>query len=161
MIIRYLRRVAAELLISLGVLLLALSATLSVARRAPFFPESFADHLASSLADPRVAAFAADRITDAVLKANPDLTAFRPLIVATARGAVASPSFQALVRPAARSAHANLFSERGRRVLLSVPDVGVLLKSALANANPALAARVPPRVQATCPTLPHSSAPTW
>jgi len=143
----YLRRVAAELLITLGVLLIAVSAVLSVARRALLFPDNFADHLASSLSDPRVASFAADRITDAVLRANPDLTAFRPLIVATARGAVSSPSFQALVRPAARSAHASLFSERGQRVILSVPDVGVLLKSALANANPTLAQKIPPRVQ--------------
>ncbi len=147
MSIRYLKRIAAELLISLGVILICLAAVLSVARRALLFPDNFADHLASSLADPRVASFTADRITDAVLKANPDLTAFRPLIVATARGAVSSPPFQALVRTGARSAHASLFSERGRRVILSVPDVGVLLKSALASANPALAEKVPPRVQ--------------
>jgi hypothetical protein len=143
----YLRRVAAELLISLGVVLLSLSAVLSVARRALLFSDNFADHLASSLADPRVAAFTADRIAEAVLKANPDLTAFRPLILATARGAVSTPPFQALVRTAARSAHASLFSERGRRVILSVPDAGLLLKSALANANPALAEKVPPGVQ--------------
>jgi hypothetical protein len=152
----YLRRVAAELLISLGVLLLSLAAILSVARRAVLFPDNFADHLASSLADPRVASFAADRITDAALKANPDLTAFRPLIVATARGAVSSPSFQALVRPAARSAHASLFSERGQRVILSVPDVGVLLKSALANANPALAQKIPPQVQTIAASIGES-----
>jgi hypothetical protein len=144
---RYLRRVAAELLISLGVFLLSVGAVLSVARRALLFPDNFADHLASSLADPRVASFAADRITDAVLKENPDLTAFRPLILATARGAVSSSAFQALVRTAARSAHASLFTERGQSVILSVPDVGVLLKSALANANPALAEKVPPGVQ--------------
>jgi len=144
---KYLRRVAVELLISLGVLLVSLSAILSVGRRALFFPDSFADHLASSLADPRVSSFVADRVTDAVVKANPDLTAFRPLVLATAHGAVSSSSFQALVRAAARSAHASLFSERGQRVILSVPDVGVLLRSALARANPALADKVPPQVQ--------------
>jgi hypothetical protein len=151
--VSYFRRLAAELLITLGVVLITLSAILSVARRAVLFSDNFADHLASSLADPRVAAFAADRIADGVLKANPDLTAFRPLIVATARGAVGTESFQALVRTAARTAHANLFSERGRRVILSVPDVGVLLKSALANANPALAQKVPPQVQAVAASI--------
>lgn len=149
----YFRRLAAELLISLGVVLVALSAVLSVARRALFFSDNFADHVATSLADPRVAAFAADRITDGVLEANPDLTAFRPLIVATARGAVGTESFQALVRTAARTAHANLFSERGQRVILSVPDVGVLLKSALANASPALAQKVPPQVRAVAASI--------
>lgn len=156
MFIRYLRRIAAELLISLGVILICLAAVLSVARRALLFPDNFADHLASSLADPRVAAFAADRITETVLKANPDLTAFRPLILATARGAVSSSSFQALVRPAARSAHASLFTERGRSVVLSVPDVGVLLKSALANANPALAQKIPPQVQTIAASIGES-----
>lgn len=150
---RYIRRVAAELLVSLGVILLSLAAVLSVARRALLFPDNFADHLASSLADPRVASFAADRITDGVLKANPDLTAFRPLILGTARGAVSSSSFQALVRTAARSAHASLFTQGGRNVILSVPDVGVLVKSALAHANPALAERVPPRVQAVVASI--------
>jgi hypothetical protein len=150
---RYLRRAAAELLISLGVLLLTLAAILSVTRRAFLFSDNFADHVASSLADPRVATFTADRIAEAVLKANPDLTAYRPLIVATARGAVSSPSFQALVRTGARTAHASLFSETGRRVILSVPDVGVLLKSALANANPALAEKVPPRVQSVVASI--------
>jgi len=149
----YIRRVAAELLISLGVILLSLAAVLSVARRALLFPDNFADHLASSLADPRVASFAADRITDGVLKANPDLTAFRPLILGTARGAVSSSSFQALVRTAARSAHASLFTQGGRNVILSVPDVGVLLKSALAHANPALAEKVPSRVQAVVASI--------
>jgi uncharacterized membrane protein HdeD (DUF308 family) len=152
----YFRRVAAELLVSLGVVLITLSAVLSVARRALLFPDNFADHLASSLEDPRVAAFAADRIADGVLKANPDLTAFRPLIVATARGAVGTESFQALVRTAARSAHVSLFSERGQRVILSVPDAGVLLKSALANANPALAQKVPRQVQGIAASMGES-----
>lgn len=143
----YIRRVATELLVSLGVLLLSLSAVLSVARRALLFPDNFADHLATSLADPRVASFVADRVTDGVLEANPDLTAYRPLILATTRGAVSTSGFQALVRTGARSAHTRLFSERGRSVILSVPDVGVLVKSALARANPALAEKVPPQVQ--------------
>ena len=39
--------------------------------------------------DPRVAHFVAERMTDAILKENPDLTAFRPMILSTAREAVA------------------------------------------------------------------------
>ena len=142
-----------RLLISLGVVLVAVSAVLSVARRAVLFPDNFADHLATSLSDARVAAFAADRMTDAVLEKNPDLVAFRPLVLATARGAVSTSGFQALVRAAARSAHASLFSERGQSVILSVPDVGVLMRSALAKANPALAAKVPPKVEGIVASL--------
>jgi uncharacterized membrane protein HdeD (DUF308 family) len=142
-----LRRILADLLISLGVFALTLGAILSVARRSLFYPDAFAERLAASLSDPRVAAFVADRITSAVLEQDPDLTAFRPLILGTARGAVSSASFQALIRTAARTAHVGLFSEGGRTVIVSVPDVGVLLRSALATANPAVAEKVPPKVQ--------------
>lgn len=141
------RGVAGELLISAGVLALCLAASLSVARRALLYPDAFAERLAASLADPRVASFVADRLTDAVVREQPDLTAFRPFILATARGAVSSSGFQALVRTTARAAHASLFSEGGRSVIVSVPDVGVLLKSALAKSNPAVAERIPAQVQ--------------
>ena len=98
--------IAAEVLISVGILALTLAAVLSVARRALLYPDAFADRLASSLADPRVASFVADRLTGAVIREDPDLTAFRPFILATARGAVSSTSFQALVRTTARPAPA-------------------------------------------------------
>jgi hypothetical protein len=141
------------LLISVGVLAFALAAVLSVARRALFYPDAFADHLAASLEDPRVADFVGDRLATAVLEKEPDLTAFRPLIVGTARAAVSSSSFQALVRTAARSAHRGLFAEGARTVVVSVPDVGVLLKSALAKASPAVAEKVPVRVQAVLTSI--------
>src|SRR4029078_13013232 len=62
-------------------------------------------------------------------------------------------SFQALVRSGARAAHASLFSGGGRTVVLSVPDVGVILRTVLAKANPALAERVPVRVQGVLASL--------
>src|SRR5262245_42802255 len=149
----YLRRAAAELLIAVGVVAFTLAAIVSVARRALFYPDAFAERLSASLADPRVSEFVADRMTDAVIQQNPDLTAFRPLLVGTARGAVSSAPFQALARTAARTAHTGLFSESGRTVIVSVPDVGVLLRSALTNANPALAEKVPSRVQSVVASL--------
>ena len=148
-----LRDLAAELLISLGVLSFALGAVVSVARRALFYPDAFADRLAASLEDPRVADFVGDRLATAVLEKEPDLTAFRPLIVGTARAAVSSSSFQALVKTAARTAHRGLFAEGTRTVMISVPDVGVLLKSALAKASPAVAEKVPARVQAVLTSI--------
>ena len=153
---RPLRRLAADVLISLGVVAFSLAAILSVARRALFYPDAFADRLAASLADPRVADFVADRTTSAVLAKQPDLTAYRPLIVATARGAVSSSAFQALVRTAARTAHRGLFAEGTRTVMVSVPDVGVLLRSALAKASPSVAERVPVRVQGVLTSIGQS-----
>jgi hypothetical protein len=148
-----LRWASANPLISLGVLALSLGAILSVARRALFYPDAFAERLAGSLADPRVAEFVADRAASAVITQEPDLTAFRPLIAATARGAVSSSSFQALVRTAARTAHRGLFSEGGKTVIVSVPDVGVVLRSALARANPAVAEKVPGQVKAALASI--------
>lgn len=141
------RHVVPELMITLGVLALSLAALLSTGRRGVLFADNFADNLAASLKDPRVAAFVADRVTDAVLKEEPDLTAFRPLILATTRDAVSSPPFQALVRAGARTAHTSLFSEGGRTVIVSIPDVGVLMRSALLKANPAIAAKIPERAK--------------
>ena len=141
------RHVVPELMITLGVLALSLAALLSTGRRGVLFADNFADNLATSLKDPRVAAFVADRVTDAVLKEEPDLTAFRPLILATTRDAVSSPPFQALVRAGARTAHTSLFSEGGRTVIVSIPDVGVLMRSALLKANPAIAAKIPERAK--------------
>ena len=150
------RRLAADVLISLGVVAFSLAAIVSVARRALFYPDAFADRVAASLADPRVADFVADRTTAAVLAKQPDLTAYRPLIVATARGAVSSSAFQSLARAAARTAHAGLFAQGTRTVILSVPDVGVLLRSALAKASPSVAERVPVRVEGVLTSIGQS-----
>jgi hypothetical protein len=140
-------RRAADVLITLGVVALGLGAVSSVARRALFDTDAFAERIDASLEDTRVAAFVADRLTDALITQSPDLTAFRPLIAGTARGMVSTSGFRAVARTTARTAHAALFSEGGRTVIVSVPDVGVLLRSALAKANPALADKVPVRVK--------------
>ena len=72
-------------------------------------PDVFADRLAASLADERVAAVAAEHLTDAVLARQRDLTAVRPLILATATEVVGSSAFRGLARTTARRAHAALF----------------------------------------------------
>ena len=47
------------------------------------------------------------------------------------------------MRTAARTAHASMFSDMGREIVVSVPDVGVLMRSALSDANPNKAAEIP------------------
>jgi hypothetical protein len=127
---------------------LILGAQAGVLGRNCFRARSFGDRAAESLDDPRVAAFVADQITTAVVQQKPDLIAARPLILGTAQGIVASPPFRALMRRAARRAHETVFSEEGRQVVLSVPDFAVLLRGALEQASPQLAAKIPERVQA-------------
>jgi hypothetical protein len=137
----------------LGVVLLAASAALLIVRRGLFDSDTFGDRLAGSLGDARVSAFVADELTSAVLREKPDLVAVRPVLVSTAQGLVESDAFQSVVRATARQAHAAALSKGGRNLLLSMPDFGVVLRGALANANPSLAARIPPRLSAAIASL--------
>jgi len=107
-----------------------------------FDARAFGARAALSLGDPRVAGFVAERITDEAIAQRRDLMAYRPLLVGTARTIVGSEPFRAGFRRAAHSAHSALFSQSAERLALSVPDLGVLVRSALAH-DPALASRVP------------------
>jgi len=118
----------------------AVGSTLS---HSTFNARVFGNRAASSLDDPGVSAFVADRITTEVLRQSPDLIAVRPLILVTVRELIALEPMRALVRTAARSSHQAVFAEGTRRIALSVPDVGVLLKGALERASPDVAAGIP------------------
>jgi len=147
------RKAITQALAVIGVVLIAASAALLLVRRGLFDSDAFARRLAGSLDDRRVSAYVADELTRAVLREKPDLVAVRPILLATAQGVVASDPFQSVVRTTARQAHAAALSTGGQNVLLSIPDVGVVLRGALANANPALAARIPPRISAALASL--------
>ena len=121
--------------------------------RSAFDAVAFGDRAAASLSDPRVATYAADRITDAVLAQSPDLTAVRPLILGVAEGLATSDPMRGVVRAAARSAHRALLAEGTRQVVLSVPDVGILLRGAFERASPELAKQIPDRLRAVAASL--------
>ena len=102
----------------------------------------FGARAALSLGDPRVAGYVAERIADEAIAQRRDLMAYRPLLVGTARTIVSSEPFRAGFRRAAQSAHSALFSQSAERLALAVPDLGLLVRSALTH-DPALAARIP------------------
>jgi hypothetical protein len=131
----------------IGAILLTAGTVHLYADRVLFDPQVFAARAALSLGDPRVASFAAERIADEAIARKRDLVAYRPLLVGTARAIVSSEPFRASFRRAAQGAHVALFSESAERVALSVPDLGVLVRSALAH-DPALAARIPANLRA-------------
>ena len=133
-------RVAGAILLAAGMIHLYAEVVIFDAR-------AFGARAALSLGDPRVAGFVAERITDEAIAQRRDLMAYRPLLVGTARTIVSSEPFRAGFRRAAQSAHAALFSQSAERLALSVPDLGVLVRSALAH-DPALAARVPASLRA-------------
>jgi len=136
-----------------GATCIGLGAFGSTVSRSVFDPVAFGDRAAASLSDPGVTAFAADWITNAVLEQSPDLTAVRPLILGAAQGLAASEPMRGVVRTAARSAHRTFFSEGTRQIVLSVPDVGILLRNAFERASPKLAERIPERLQAVAASL--------
>ena len=138
----------AHFLLGLGVVLTAAGGLAIDAARGILNGEAMADRTAAALDDPRVGAFVADRLTNAVLAEKPDLVAFRPIIAATASGLVQTAPFRAIVRRAVRTAHRSAVSTTGQRVLVSLPDVGVLVQSAVQSMSPAMADKIPPRIEA-------------
>jgi hypothetical protein len=125
-----------------GAILLAAGMVHLYGDRVVFDARTFGARAALSLGDPRVAGYVAERVADETIAQRRDLMAYRPLLVGTARAVVSSEPFRAGFRRAAQSAHTALFSERAERLALSVPDLGVLVRNALAH-DPALAARIP------------------
>ncbi|MEZ4413338.1 MAG: hypothetical protein R2910_10170 [Gemmatimonadales bacterium] len=146
----------ARLMGFIGLVLLFLSAVLIDVSHGLFNADDFANRVASSLGDERVSGFVAEKITDVLIERRPNLTAVRPLIVGTADGLVGSSPFRAVARTALKSAHQAFFSQTGQDVLLSVPDVGVLVQSALGGMNPELAAKIPKNLETVVARLPHS-----
>ena len=131
----------------IGILALTLGILLGYASRVLFNSEAFADRVAASLGDPRVASLIADRLTTALITQERDLTAFAPLLSGSIRTLVASEPFRGVVRRAARVSHQTTMSGRSRRLLLNLADAGVILQSAL-SANPELAKKIPSKISA-------------
>ena len=111
-------------------------------------PDPFARRLAGALSDPRVSRYVAARITDAIVEQRPNLVSVRSILEPSVSTVVSSAPFRAVVRTSTRAAHRSLF-ESGRNVVLSLPDVAVLVRSALARANPDLASKIPPSIEAS------------
>jgi len=137
----------ARLLGSAGLVVVALSLLMLYVGKILLSDEEFAERVSASLEDPRVGEFVALRITDVVIKQQPDLTAFRPILVVLARGIVVSDPFRALLRPAVRKVHQAMLSSTAENILLAIPDVGVLIHEALKTVGPAAADKVPAKLQ--------------
>jgi hypothetical protein len=129
--------------IAIGAILLLLGGFALATARGALDPGQFSSRLSAALEDEGVARYLAGRLTDAVIEQKPDLVAVRPILLSTIAGLIQSDAFRGVLRTAARSAHRAVLEQGGRRVILSLPDIGILLRSALEQASPALAAKVP------------------
>jgi hypothetical protein len=63
-----------------------------------------------------------------------------------------------VARRAIETAHASAFSKGSEQVLLSVPDVGILLRNALGAASPQLAAKIPDQLGTAVARMERSRA---
>ncbi|HET9387512.1 MAG TPA: hypothetical protein VFO67_20415, partial [Gemmatimonadales bacterium] len=140
-------RMSATLLIA-GSVGIWLAFIVGGAARGIIRPDPFARRLAGALSDERVSRYVAARITDAIIEQRPNLVSVRSIIEPSVGTVVASAPFRAVVRTSARAAHRSLF-ESGKNVVLSLPDVAVLVRSALTRANPELASKIPPSIEAS------------
>ena len=116
------------------------------ASRTLFDASRFSQRAADSLAEPGVARVVAGEVTDQIISARRDLTAYRPVILGTVEYVVSSAPFRAVVRRAAKKAHATLISQSGENISLTVADLGVVVRNAL-SMYPDLAAKIPERAQ--------------
>jgi hypothetical protein len=150
--------IVSSTLLALSVALAVLGVVLMEARQSLLTPDGLSRRAGAALADPRVSAYVADRATKAVLAAQPDLTAFRPVVAAVATATVSSHPFQRAMQVSIKSAVAAVLSEGSKKIALSIPDLGVLLRSALAQANPALAERIPAKMRGVIGEFGHGWA---
>ncbi len=134
-------------LLAIGVALVVLAVVLMETRQSLLTPDGLSHRTGAALADARVSAYVAERATDAVLTAQPDLTAFRPVVAAVTTATISSQPFQRAIQVSIRSTMATVLAEGSSKIALSLPDLGVLLRSALTQANPALAEKIPSRVR--------------
>ena len=141
-------RSAWKFLIGLGAVLTGLAGFFVITTRSVLSPERFGANVAASLADDRVAVYVSNQLTDAIIAARPNLLAVRPILLTSVQSIVRSAPFRAVVATSARTTHRFFFEEAGERVVLSLPDIGAVVRSALAQASPDLAAKIPPDVEA-------------
>ncbi len=104
--------------------------------------DRFADRATAALRDDRVRSVVAERVTDGLVRQEPDLLAARPLIHATVEGLVGSQAFTDLVRSAARDLHRAVVDGDQDTVTLTLTDVGTVVAGGLQAVRPALAAKL-------------------
>ena len=89
------------------------------AERNVFDADGFAERTEQTLQSDAVSAELARRLTDAAIRAEPDLVGVRPLVTSAAEGVVRSAAFRSLVRAAARDVHRSVFDRDASTVTLT------------------------------------------
>ncbi len=152
---RHLRSTGAALCGVLCVAGLVLGVAYTYTSRTIFNPSIFSHRVADSLAQPTVARVVAEQVADQILEKHRDLTPYRPVLRGTIEYVVASEPFRAVVRRAAKEAHAKLISEEGHDFTLTLADLGVVLRNAL-SMYPQISEKIPDRAEAAINVVTNS-----
>jgi hypothetical protein len=150
------RGIAAGLCGVLCVIGLVVGAAYIYGSRVIFDPAMFSARLSDSMARPAVAHVVAGEITDAIVSSYRDVTPYRPVLLGAVQYVVSSAPFRAVVRRAAREAHETLISETGRDLTLSIADLGLIVRNALAM-YPNIAEKVPERIDVALTVMERSN----
>lgn len=135
------------MLIGLAAIFLLLGTVTVYADRHLLDSKDFSDRASSTLSDADVRKAIGQRLSDQVVKAQPDLLGARPLIDGAAEGIAGTGAFQALFRRAVEQVHGSVFGREQDSVALRVADIALLVTQALKQVDPSLAKKVPDSVQ--------------
>ena len=133
------RRVSVRVLPVITAVLLVAATLGAYGWRVLFGSERFAARATAALQEPSVRGAVAERVTDELVRRNPDLLAARPVVVAAISGAVGSDAFASLFRRGARDLHGGVFRRDEDTVTLTIADVGIVAAEALRALRPELA----------------------
>ena len=145
-------RSAWKLLIVVGAIAAGVGGFFVITTRSVLDPDRFGANIAGSLSDDRVAQYVASQLTDAIISQRPNLLAVRPVLLGSVQSIVRSTAFRAIAARSARTTHRFFFEQAGSRIVLSLPDVGAVVRGALSQASPELAAKIPPGLEAKLAT---------
>lgn len=125
------RPLATATLLTLFASALAVGALALYADRVLFDSSRFADRAQDALAEPAVREQAGIAVSDALVRAEPDLIAVEPLIRSVAADIAGSRAFRALFRGAVYQTHASVFSSGDDTFALTLANAALLVGDAL------------------------------
>lgn len=132
-------------LAALGALALVAAVVVAYLSRAVFDADRFADRASAALADEAVSDRVAERVSDELVAADPDLIAFRPVLEGVVAGIVREGAFQSLFRAGVNDLHRAVFERDQSTLTLTLADIGATLRGVLQALQPRLARQLPPQ----------------
>lgn len=144
-------------LLGLGAVLLALGLLAGIANRNLLDGGRFADHADALRKDPAVARQIGESITGALIDAQPNLIAVRPLLQTATTALVQSDAFSPIVRNAVRALHESLTGRDGD-ISLRITDIATVVAAILPSVAPGIAVDLPADFAVTVERIGEHSA---